>query len=78
MNNRDIAIEIYNRLNRWIPGDLSDFATGIIEDELDIRIPGNAVAECPKCGSCNLRGERSDGCSMCRACGFIWKESGGV
>ena len=36
MNNRDVAIDIYNRLNRWSHGALTDFAVGIIEDELDM------------------------------------------
>ena len=39
MNNRDVAIDIYNRLNRWSHGALTDFAVGIIEDELDTAFP---------------------------------------
>ena len=42
MNNRDVAIDIYNRLNRWSHGVLTDFAVGIIEDELDIAFPEGA------------------------------------
>lgn len=42
MNNRDVAIDIYNRLNRWSHGVLTDFAVGIIEDELDMAFPEGA------------------------------------
>lgn len=42
MNNRDVAIDIYNRLNRWSHGVLTDFAVGIIEDELDMAFPEDA------------------------------------
>lgn len=43
MDNRETAIDIYNRLNRWSHGALTDFAVGIIEEELD-----NANPECAK------------------------------
>ena len=43
MDNRETAIDIYNRLNRWSHGALTDFAVGIIEDELD-----KACPECAK------------------------------
>lgn len=42
MNNRDVAIEIYNRLNQWSHGALTDFAVGIIEDELDMAFAEDA------------------------------------
>ena len=42
MNNRNVAIDIYNRLNRWSHGVLTDFAVGIIEDELDMAFPEDA------------------------------------
>jgi len=42
MDNRETAIDIYNRLNRWSHGALTDFAVGIIEDELDKAYPEGA------------------------------------
>ena len=42
MNNRDVAIDIYNRLNRWSHGVLTDFAVGIIEDEINMAFPEDA------------------------------------
>ena len=42
MDNRETAIDIYNRLNRWSHGALTDFAVGIIEEELNNANPEGA------------------------------------
>ena len=42
MDNRETAIDIYNRLNRWSHGALTDFAVCIIEEELDNANPEGA------------------------------------
>ena len=39
MTNREIAIDIYNRLNIWSHGALTDFAVNIIESEIDAAYP---------------------------------------